>query len=305
MPKHELVFKLAKLVIAAAWADGKLSNDELNSLKDLLFNLSEIYEEDWQRLKLYMDTPVEADEAERLMNDVLTEIRSGADQDLVVRTLDALIHSDGEATTAEEAFVQEVKAAIDARKGIVGGLRGAVKRLLNRRSRVAQDAPDREEHFEDYLENEIYHGVVHMRGGNVVRLPDQQMRKLCLCSGFMAWVAHTETTIQDAERAAIAATLQSDWSITRPEAQLVTDVSCEKVLQGLDYHRLCRSYFEATEHDERGKLLRSLFQIANAAEKTQHEEIERIREISQRLKVSHQEFIDAKLTISREDRAGL
>ena len=86
---------------------------------------------------------------------------------------------------------------------------------------------------------------------------------------------------------------------------MVTDVSCEKTMKGLDLQRLCRGYFEASEHDERVKLLHSLFLIANAAEKTQHEEIERIREISQRLKVSHEEFINAKLTISRKDRAGL
>ena len=39
MPKHELVFKLAKLVIAAAWADGKLSNDapHLTQMGQLIF----------------------------------------------------------------------------------------------------------------------------------------------------------------------------------------------------------------------------------------------------------------------------
>ncbi len=304
MASHELVYKLAELVIAAAWADGELSNDELNSLKDLLFNLPEIYEEDWHRLKLYMDTPVEAEEAERLMNDVLSEIRGASDRQLVVKTLDALVHSDGKATTAEEEFVEEVKAAIEARRGIVRGLRNTLKRLINRRAKPSE-APNREEHFDDYLENEIYHGVVHVRGGNMVRLPDQQLRKLCLSAGFMAWVAHTEAVIQDDERNRIANMLSSIWGLTPPEGQLVADVACEKVMKGLDYQRLCRTYFESTEHDERVKLLEQVFQIANAAGKIQHEEIERIREISQRLKVSHQEFIQAKLTISREDRAGL
>ena len=45
--------------------------------------------------------------------------------------------------------------------------------------------------------------------------------------------------------------------------------------------------------------------IANAADNTSHEEIEEIRNISKALGLAHQEFIDAKLTIPREEvRAG-
>jgi len=33
-----LTFKLAKLMIAVSWADGKIDNSEVNALKELLFN---------------------------------------------------------------------------------------------------------------------------------------------------------------------------------------------------------------------------------------------------------------------------
>ena len=42
MLNKEFVMDLAKLVVAAAWADGQLQNEEINSLKDLLFNLDEV-----------------------------------------------------------------------------------------------------------------------------------------------------------------------------------------------------------------------------------------------------------------------
>ncbi len=53
------------------------------------------------------------------------------------------------------------------------------------------------------------------------------------------------------------------------------------------------------------RFLKSLFQIANASEKTSFDEIEEIRFIAQQLKLSHSDFIEAKLTIPREDRKGL
>jgi hypothetical protein len=45
--------------------------------------------------------------------------------------------------------------------------------------------------------------------------------------------------------------------------------------------------------------------VANAADQTSFDEIEEIRELAKGLELSHQDFIDAKLTVPREDRGGL
>ena len=37
-----LTFKLAKLMIAVSWADGKIEHSEVNALKGLLFSLPEL-----------------------------------------------------------------------------------------------------------------------------------------------------------------------------------------------------------------------------------------------------------------------
>ena len=58
MPDKNFIMDLAKLLIAAAWADGELRNEEINSLKDLLFTLPEISGREWPNLELYMDSPV-------------------------------------------------------------------------------------------------------------------------------------------------------------------------------------------------------------------------------------------------------
>jgi hypothetical protein len=45
--------------------------------------------------------------------------------------------------------------------------------------------------------------------------------------------------------------------------------------------------------------------VANAADQTSFEEIEEIRIIAKGMDLSHQDFLDAKLAIPREDRKGL
>ncbi|UCD33882.1 MAG: TerB family tellurite resistance protein, partial [Desulfobacterales bacterium] len=55
-------------------------------------------------------------------------------------------------------------------------------------------------------------------------------------------------------------------------------------------------------HDERKSFLQCLFNIANASDMTSFKEVEEIRRISEALKLSHKDFIEAKLTIPRQNR---
>jgi hypothetical protein len=88
-------------------------------------------------------------------------------------------------------------------------------------------------------------------------------------------------------------------------AQLVVDVSHHRVFRGLDGVRLVKGFNKYTTLSERRDFLRCLFAVANAAHQTSFEEIEEIRSIAKGMELSHQDFIDAKLAIPREDRKGL
>ncbi len=84
MDSHNLILTLGKVVIAAAWADGRVSEEEVESVRDLLFHLPHVgqeqgvrlNEQDWQLLELYLLTPV--GEAERRRRAVA--LRAYADQ---------------------------------------------------------------------------------------------------------------------------------------------------------------------------------------------------------------------------------
>ena len=58
MSESNLILCLGKVLIAAAWTDGHISNTEMNCLKDLLFRMSDITGRDWAMLEMYMDSPV-------------------------------------------------------------------------------------------------------------------------------------------------------------------------------------------------------------------------------------------------------
>ena len=77
MPEKELMLTLAKVIIAAAWADGEMSHQEVNSLKEMLLwsrsgrqrNL-DITQREWATLEMYIDAPINAEEREQLVQTI-------------------------------------------------------------------------------------------------------------------------------------------------------------------------------------------------------------------------------------------
>ena len=72
MSDKNLILTLAKVIVAAAWADGEMTLEEINSLKDLLFQLPhaggvQITGREWARLEMYIESPVGAAERARLV----------------------------------------------------------------------------------------------------------------------------------------------------------------------------------------------------------------------------------------------
>jgi len=305
MPGREFIMNLAKLLIAAAWADGDLQNEEINALKDLLFTLEDVTGEEWAHLEIYMDSPVSPKERKKLLSTVLEQIKSQQDKELVISTIENLVQSDGIVTGDEITFLEEVKKGVlDVDTGVLSRLSKMIKTAVARRGDKYNAAAQRESQIDDYIDNNIYY---HLKAesekkGIKFDLPAQQIKKLCLAAGLLARIAAVDSDISENEKQTIKEVFSTQWRLSEQQAEIVTQISCDRTLKGLDYFRLSRGFFECTTLDERRNFIKCLFQIANASEKTSYDETEEIRKIAISLKLTHKDFIEAKLTIPDEDR---
>lgn len=305
MPDQTFIMDLAKLLIAAAWVDGELSNEEINALKDLLFAIPELSGEEWKHLEIYMDSPVTPEEREQLLARVLAGAASREDKALVMETLTKLFSADGKISNEEQVVLQEVKDALEkTRAGIFAKFSRILKTSVKKRDASARAATQREDRIDDFIMNTVYYQLESelRQKGIEIRLPEQQIRKLCYSAGLLARIATVDSGISNAERNTIKSILSEEWGLSGQEAELITEISCRRVLKGLDQFRTARGFFDCTTHDERRSFLKTLFKIANASDMTSSKEVEEIRQIATALKLSHQDFIAAKLTIPREDR---
>ncbi|UCD89379.1 MAG: TerB family tellurite resistance protein [Desulfobacterales bacterium] len=305
MSNETFIMDLAKLLIAAAWVDGELSNEEINALKDLLFTIPDISGEDWKQLEIYMDSPVTSEEREALLARVLTSITSNKDKTLVIDTLTRLFAADGKISDEESALLNDIKEALSkTHTGVLARMSKIITTSVKRRNETSKAATQRESRIDDYIMNTVYYQLEseHLERGFEVNLPEQQIRKLCFAAGLLARIAAVDSGISKKERNSIQFILTQEWGLSAQEAALVTEVSCQRVLKGLDFYRTTRGFFECTDHDERKSFLQCLFNIANASDMTSAKEVEEIRRISEALKLSHKDFIEAKLTIPRQNR---
>ncbi|HSR51746.1 MAG TPA: TerB family tellurite resistance protein [Acidobacteriota bacterium] len=309
MATRKMAMSLAKLVIATAWVDGEVKASEVNVLKDLIYSWGDVSEEEWTMLEAYMDAPVRDPERQRLLDEVLSQVTSKKDKELVVGTLSRLVECDGEVTEEERQALDEIEQAVDSKSTGLGTLLSSlVGGAVSRRSAIAEESPAREERLDDFIRNKIYFQLVsemESRQDISIDLPEREVRKLCLAGGMLAQVAFIDEDVDQHEKKELQRVLRREWDISSEAAELVTEISVDRAVRGLDQFRLTRTFFELTDHDERRRFLFNLFKVANAADKTSFEEIEKIRKLSRALKLPHDDFIAAKLSIDSEDRKGL
>lgn len=308
MADKSFILELGKLLIAAAWADGVLSTEEVNGLKELLFQLPDISGEEWMELELYMASPVGEAERQRLLDRVLGRMGSAEDKALALEAIAKLMPSEASGGDQQTEVVQQLRDDLEQGSGgFMDHLRRPFRRMLNLRGQQYTQEHDRESRLEDFIKNTIYFQVtMELRDrGITFDLPDAEIRKLCLAAGLMARVAGVDHVVSSEETQAMGEVLRRHWRLTAEQAQLVAEISHHRIFRGLDSVRLVKRFKELTTRTERKEFLHCLFEVANAADQTSFEEIEEIRSIVRGMDLSHQEFIDAKLAVPKEDRNGL
>jgi len=273
-----------------------------------LFLLPEISGEEWMKLEMYMESPVGEEERQQLLSRVLNGITTKNDKNLVLKTLEKLVHVEGAKKEAEAAVVETLRQDIESKStGLFAHLGNPLRRAMSFRAGHYGNDGGRESRLDDYIKNTVYYQLVSemKERGLSLSLPEDEIRKVCLAAGLMARVAWVDKAFCEQEKNSVSHALAIGWQLPEEEAQLIMEISHQRIMKGLDFVQLAKGFCACTTVSERKAFLKGLFSIANAAGKTSSEEIEEIRSIAKGLELGHQEFIDAKLSISREDRSGL
>jgi uncharacterized tellurite resistance protein B-like protein len=302
MARRQLVMALAKVIIAAAWADHDLSNDEINNLKQLLLRLrvgtgneGQLTASESAEIDIYMAAPVGAEERARLVQDLADQLNGPNDRQLAIAALDELFGADGVIAPEERAVAKEIQSALQqvdmnifARLGrMVGGAVGA-----------SRDPQRREALIGDFLRNRIYFGVrqrLKLQPDAELGISDDEARRLALAGGLLAYIAAVDKQIAENERETIEQVLQKSWGISVTASALVAEVALSEAARSIDFFQLTNEFRTTAPREQRLRFLDAAFAVAAADGIVSSEESAEISRIAQSIGLTHGEFVAAKV----------
>ena len=289
---RDLIMALAKVIIAVAWADHDLEEEEIESLKDVVHNLgstfdmgSQLSDHEWEQLKMYMETPVDQEELDQLVINLQNAIKSDDHKEMALKALDNVVMADGEIEEEEQEALEEIKASVDQIGTGVGRMGWAVRKSMGRRSKKAQST--------------VTLGSSVISANGEFDMSNEKLRRLVLAAGLMARVAYVDRKVLDEERQLMVDVMKAYWQASPEESSFVAKVVIDEGTANVDQIRLLREFTEVYDKFERAKFLEVLFGAAISDGDISMEEDREIEKICRGIGLLNKEFVDAKSKFDR------
>ena len=275
---------LLKVLLAAAWADSKVTQSELNYIKALAAKFR-LTDEDWLQLQPYIEDRPTDTEVKELFDDLLSRIATPFGRNEVVQHLQNLMRADEEITAEEHDFLEQYTVFL--KQASAGDLLlGRMKSLFSK----SKAYPKLD--LEEFFHNKILFKLRRRVGTDSIA---PEIRRLCLLGGLMGIVAQADGNIDPRELQEIRVQLRMRHSFDAESLEILMSIIEEESVRGLDRRALISEYVATGGLDERVELLDLLFEVAAADQSLTFAELEELRGISAALGLSHKQYIDSKL----------
>ncbi len=294
-PPTEKQLALMRVLIALAWADGEISNEEINFLKDFFYKF-DFSGEDWAKIELYLEDPIPPDEAEVLIQDFVQRLGGKKEREEVISLLEGLTSSDGVRHPEEEAFLKRFYALVresGPASALIGGIKGLFRETLLKQNNGSR----RKEELDDFLNNRILFKVRRAleREKLDIEAHPNELAYASLFAGLLAFAASAHDPLSPPELKALGRSLKSIEGFNNETVTLIVSVVQDADAKNLDAFRMSREFYTRSSIEQRRQLLDCLFDVAGADDHLAHAEVEAARSIAYNLRFSHRDFIDAKV----------
>lgn len=305
--RRPITLALGKLLVYVAWADGVVKEEEVEVVKDLVYTLPDITQEEWASVEIYFEYPITERERDRILEDFIALLQSDKEKAFAIASLEKILTADGQIREAEKLIVREFADAINAKgTGLFARIIELLSRLLNtaraRREKATAVTYTRERELDDFINNPVFFRLsrtLKVREINTGFNKDQ-LRKLCLAGSIMARVSQADDEIHEDEVSVIFEALCDNWKLEEDAALIVTEIALNKEYGSLDMLRLCRQFFEITEEEERLKFMETLGDIVHADASLMKAEIDEIEGIATHMKFTRKQVREL-LRVQDED----
>ena len=141
--------------------------------------------------------------------------------------------------------------------------------------------------------------IHHRLQSELPELAEKDHVAIACLAGLLARVAFADLEIADNELRSITQALTDTFDYPGPVAQKIARIAQEEICELVDHehHLYTRPINQLFDQEQKANVLKLLFGVAAADGRVENLESEEIRRISKELRLSHEQFVQAKLTV--------
>ncbi|MBC8284584.1 MAG: TerB family tellurite resistance protein [Nitrospinae bacterium] len=282
-----------KVLTTVAWADGEVSQSELNILKSF-YRKFDLEKHELDELKPYLHAPISKKEKDLLYRQMIAELSTPAEKKEIVAALENMVQAHKRMKGDEKQLVDQFSEWLEKTsftKRSFGRMRNLFQKTIFEHARDPN--PDMEKYFKRRVLKKIE--LKSSSLGVVSKLPEDKLYFLCLVGSLMASIAHVDNHFDPAEKKALKACLSEQFSLKGKELTLLFEVVEEQGRKDFDFHEVTTEINRLTSYNDRLNFMECLFAVAAADGEIAHDEAEEVRRITKAMRIPHDVFIQAKV----------
>lgn len=297
-----------KALIAAAWADGELGNQEIRTLSYYLQRF-QITDAEYQELQPVLESPVRTDAARALLEQQLAMLNTPEDRRTLMAAVEDLLVVDDQLNPEEGAFLQslrELTKHVPTAQLFVSRLKALWSSTPGKRGAQPSASIDRflQKRLLEYFRSRI--AVARARAGLSVSdsVSDPDLYRVVIWAGLLSHVAIADRSLCPAEQDQLLDLLSAGGEVPRPDLEVIASAFSDGSLEGVDLPVLVRELTQTATAEDAAVLLDGLFLVAAADGAVHDRELKVIREIAQSAGFSERAFHAAHERCRRRMDAG-
>ena len=296
MGKKETRLALLKVLAAAAWADGRVDPEEVNHIKEKALRAG-LDNDDLSEIDAILSQPIPNTQCEDLTRQLLQELRSDADRQEAVETLEELFESDGEVDENEQRLLHELRgvmATASALDGFLSRVTGVFRGVFG----SAKPGPGA---LTRTLSNAVVERLDHLSQGKWTDYVDpEELNRHTLYAAVLGKVADIHQGKSSEEMERIGALMHERRGLEPPLLDWLVEAVRDAVTGDMDRQRLLAEFNREADMEDRKDLLDAAFAVAAADGHLAEAELTELRLISNYLWIDARDFNTVRAKWNKE-----
>jgi len=284
-----------KVLTTIAWADGEVTQSELNILKSF-YRKFDLDKDELVELRHYLAAPVSKKEQIELYDQLVYELSSKSEKEEILTALESMEQATKRIGNEEKELVNQFRILLE-KTSVTKRSLGKIRNLLGKT--IFSHARDKNSDLEKYFKRKVLKKVEleAARLGVKMNLPEDKLYFISLLGALMASVSNVDGHFDASEKKVFKKELSGHFDFKKQEIEILFEVILELVKHGFDSHEVITELNNLVTYNEKVSIANCMLAVGGADGELSHEEAEEIRRITKALRIPHKVFIEAKMKV--------